>query len=107
MHRERRDVPRRSSGVGEHLTALLMVAVLALAALTYVRRKDVGRWLEQLTGDDTAHNARLARLVAAMDWLDAQHVPYCLGGGHDETPARPTRPPNLYCWEGSPPRKVW
>lgn len=53
-------------------------------------------------------NGHLEKLVAAMEQLDDDHVPYCFGGGHGVTPARPTPPPRgYYCWGGSPLRKMY
>lgn len=43
---------------------------------------------------------RLGALVTAMNQLEAAKVPYCYGGGHGLTPARPTA--GQYCWGGSP-----
>lgn len=43
---------------------------------------------------------KLSQLVQAADALEAQKLPYCYGGGHDATPARPSS--GQYCWGGSP-----
>jgi hypothetical protein len=47
----------------------------------------------------------LATLIATADALDRAHIPYCYGGGHGVTPARPTRA--QYCWHDAPERKVY
>jgi hypothetical protein len=40
--------------------------------------------------------SRLDRLVWAAEEIDRRRIPYCYGGGHGVTPARPTR--GQYCW---------
>jgi hypothetical protein len=48
---------------------------------------------------------RLATIIATADAIDRAHIPYCYGGGHATTPARPTR--GQYCWHDDPERKVY
>lgn len=48
---------------------------------------------------------RLKTIVATADAIGRAHVPYCYGGGHGVTPARPTR--GQYCWHDNPERKVY
>jgi hypothetical protein len=47
---------------------------------------------------------RLGQLVAAMNKLEAARLPYCYGGGHGFSPAKPSG--GQYCWGGSPLRKI-
>lgn len=47
---------------------------------------------------------KLSRLVAYADQLEAMRLPYCYGGGHGLTPARPSS--GIYCWGGSPLRQI-
>ena len=47
---------------------------------------------------------RLGQLVAAMNQLEAAKLPYCYGGGHGSTPARPSG--GQYCWGGNPLRQI-
>lgn len=51
-----------------------------------------------------ADGSRLARLIAIADQVDRAHIPYCYGGGHGTTPARPGR--GQYCWYTNPERQV-
>lgn len=53
----------------------------------------------------TLGNDRLQTIVAAADAIDKAKIPYCYGGGHGITPARPSR--GQYCWHQSPERKVF
>ncbi len=46
---------------------------------------------------------KLSQLVQAADALESRQLPYCYGGGHGLTPARPSA--GQYCWGGSPLRK--
>lgn len=48
---------------------------------------------------------RLATIIATADALDRARIPYCYGGGHGRTPARPG--PGQYCWHPNPERKVF
>lgn len=52
-----------------------------------------------------ASGDRLATIIATADAVDHAHVPYCYGGGHATTPARPGR--GEYCWHDNPERKVY
>jgi hypothetical protein len=85
---------RRPNGPGPAVTVLVIVGALV--------------WLASRTGEEESSPTpdRLASLIAEMDALDAQDVPYCFGGGHI-TPARPTPPPaHWHCWHTRPTRKV-
>lgn len=46
---------------------------------------------------------RFGALITAMNQLEAAKIPYCYGGGHGLTPARPSA--GQYCWGGNPLRK--
>lgn len=48
---------------------------------------------------------QLATILATADAIDRAAVPYCYGGGHGITPARPTR--GQYCWHAAPERKIY
>lgn len=46
----------------------------------------------------------LAKLITAMNELEAARLPYCYGGGHGFTPAQPSG--GQYCWGGTPLRQI-
>ncbi len=48
---------------------------------------------------------RLATIIQTAEALDRARIPYCYGGGHGITPARPSR--GQYCWHAAPERKVY
>lgn len=48
---------------------------------------------------------RLQTIIGAADAIDQARIPYCYGGGHSTTPAKPTR--GQYCWHNNPERKIY
>jgi len=70
-----------------------------LAQATRYRGTSDALQLPELGGD------RLQTIVAAADAIDQARIPYCYGGGHGTTPARPTR--GQYCWHANPERKIY
>jgi hypothetical protein len=61
--------------------------------------------LTELPDLGSAGGDQLARVIATAEQLDRARIPYCYGGGHGTTPARPTRA--QYCWHDNPERKVY
>jgi Transglycosylase SLT domain len=69
--------------------------VLALAA--EYRGEECADGAAGSGGLEPPPGSRLEQLVAVAEQIDSRAIPYCYGGGHGVTPARPT--PGEYCWQ--------
>lgn len=97
----------RPPGPGEGVNALVILGLIFIGLNQFVFHwVDFGAlFARSATSSSAAPTTDLAPLVAAMDRLDAQQLPYCFGGGHGGTPAVPSS--GVYCWHTGPERKVY